>query len=116
MKDFGQLHYFLGIEIDYSKIGIYLSQTKYALDLVKRTNMENAKPYASPVLAGKKLLPSDGDPLPDPTTYRSVVASLQYLTLTRSNPAFVVNQVCQFMHQPSTTHWIAVKHTYFTLY
>lgn len=49
-----------------------------------------------------------GDPLPDPSEYRSVVRALQYLTWTRPNIAFVINQVCQFMHNPTANHWSAV--------
>lgn len=48
-------------------------------------------------------------PLLDPTTYWSVVGALQYLTLTRPELAYIVNQVCQFIHQPITTHWTVVK-------
>ena len=51
----------------------------------------------------------DGDPLPNPIEYRSVVGVLQYLTLTCPDISFSVNQVCQLMHQPTTTHWIAMK-------
>jgi hypothetical protein len=44
--------------------------------------MSHAKPCSSPAASGKKLAMFDGDPLPDPTEYRSVVGALQYLTLT----------------------------------
>lgn len=51
-----------------------------------------------------KLSLYGGDPLPDPIEYQSVVRALQYLTLTCSDISFAINQVCQFMHQPTTTH------------
>ncbi|PKI70550.1 hypothetical protein CRG98_009055 [Punica granatum] len=40
---------------------------------------------------------------------RSTVGSLQYLSLTRPDIAYAVNRVCQFMHCPTTVHWMAVK-------
>ena len=39
MKDLGQLKYFLGIEVSRSKVGIYLSQQNYVLDLLTETRM-----------------------------------------------------------------------------
>ncbi|PKI35921.1 hypothetical protein CRG98_043675 [Punica granatum] len=51
----------------------------------------------------------DRDLFQDSSLYRSVVGSLQYLLLTRPDIAYGVNQVCQFMHRPTTTHWTAVK-------
>jgi hypothetical protein len=45
----------------------------------------------------------------DATRYRSMIGALQYLTLTRSDIAFSVNKVCQFLHAPITEHWLAVK-------
>ncbi|XP_021803373.1 uncharacterized protein LOC110747522 [Prunus avium] len=89
--------------------GLSLTQTKYVVDLLKRVNMHEAKPVPTPAISGHRLSISDGDPLPDPTEYRSTVGALQYLTLTRPDIAFAVNQVCQFMHQPTTAHWLAVK-------
>ncbi|CAL8990669.1 unnamed protein product, partial [Prunus brigantina] len=71
--------------------------------------MHEAKPVSTPAISGKRFSITDGDPLPDATEYRSVVGALQYLTLTRPDIAFAVNQVCQFMHRPTTVHWIAVK-------
>jgi hypothetical protein len=49
--------------------------------------------------------------LDDATNYRSVVRTLQYLTLTWPDISFSVNKVCQFLHAPTTAHWSAVKHT-----
>lgn len=51
----------------------------------------------------------DGDPFEDPKLYRSVVGALQYATITRPDIAFAVNKVSQFMHYPTSSHWIAVK-------
>lgn len=109
MKDLGGLQYFLGLEAKFNKEGLYLTQTKYATDLLKRLQMEDAKPYSNPTTSGQKMTLFDGTPLDDPTEYRSVVGALQYLTLTRPDLAFAVNQVCQFMHCPTSVHWMAVK-------
>jgi histone deacetylase 1/2 len=53
----------------------------------------------------------DGTPLgpEDSTQYKSIVGALQYLTLTHPDLAFSVNKVCQYLHAPTTEHWIAVK-------
>lgn len=69
-----------------------------------KVKMDGAKPYSSPVINGSKLSLLDGDPLPDPSEYRSAVRALQYLTWTRPDITFTINQVCQFIHSPTTTH------------
>nr|CAN71469.1 hypothetical protein VITISV_038993 [Vitis vinifera] len=75
-----------------------LSQTKYTLDLLTRTHMQDSKPCPTPLASGSKLSAYDGAPLSDATEYRSIVGALQYLTLTRPDICYAVNQVCQFMH------------------
>ncbi|KAM2666633.1 hypothetical protein EV2_018442 [Malus domestica] len=109
MKDLGPAHYFLGMEIVRTSDDLFLFQQKYVHDLLLRTKMAAAKPVHTPAVSGCRLNLQDGDPLPDPTEYRSVVGALQYLTLTRPDIAFAVNQVSQFMHQPTSIHWLAVK-------
>jgi histone deacetylase 1/2 len=54
---------------------------------------------------------TDGTPLgsEDSTQFRSIVGALQYLTLTHPDLAFSVNKVCQYLHAPTTEHWIAAK-------
>lgn len=71
--------------------------------------MDGAKPYTSPVMTGNKLSAFVGDLLPDPFEYSSVVGAQQYLTWTRLDITFAVNQMCQFMSTSTTTHWTAVK-------
>ena len=109
MKDLGPLHFFLGMEVSRSSNELVLTQTKYALELLHRTNMLAAKPLSTPAPFGFKLYQFDGDPLSDATTYRSIVGALQYLTMTRPDLSYAVNQVCQFMHAPTTTYFEAVK-------
>ncbi|KAL5706290.1 hypothetical protein ACHQM5_024479 [Ranunculus cassubicifolius] len=109
MKDLGPLNFFLGIEATYKDGGLYLTQTRYTVDLLSRTKFLDVKPVSSPAQAGQKLSLYDGELLHDASQYRSVVGALQYLTITRPDISYAVNQVCQFMHKPTTTHWTAVK-------
>ena len=55
MKDLGPLHYFLGIEVRRTPNDLYLTQTKYALDLLLRAKMDGCKPIGSPVPTGSKF-------------------------------------------------------------
>jgi histone deacetylase 1/2 len=59
----------------------------------------------------ERLCAGDGDVLSsdDATKYRSLVGGLQYLTMTRPDLSFVVNKVCQYLHEPRTPHMSAVK-------
>ena len=55
MKDLGDLHYFLGVEVQSNDKGLFLSQTKYALDLLQQASMTNAKPISTPFVVGQHL-------------------------------------------------------------
>jgi hypothetical protein len=109
MKDLGPLTFFLGIHVHRTSDGLHLSQSKYISELLDRAKLLGAKPSKTPLPAGAKLSQFDGDPLPHATEYRQIVGALQYCTLTRSDIAFSVNQLCQFMHNPTTSHWTAAK-------
>ncbi|KHN23712.1 Retrovirus-related Pol polyprotein from transposon TNT 1-94, partial [Glycine soja] len=62
----------------------------------------------TPSVPGSHLT-SQGTPCHDPTLFQQIVGSLQYVTITRPDIAYVVNWVCQFMHSPTELHWQATK-------
>jgi hypothetical protein len=109
LKDLGPLHYFLGIEVVRRTDGFFLHQRKYAHELLDRAGMLNYKPAATPVDTKSKLSATDGSLATDASFYRSIVGALQYLTLTRPELQYVVQQVCLHMHAPWDPHWAAVK-------
>jgi hypothetical protein len=109
MKDLGSLHYFLGIQAVWTVDGLHLRQSKYNTDLLRRVQMDEAKPYGAPCVAGSKMSRFDGEPLVDPTLFRHVFGALQFATLTRPDLAYAMNQLCQHMHRPTTVHWTAAK-------
>lgn len=111
VKDHEELHYFLGIEATRNSSGLHLCQRRYILNLLDRTNMLGAKPVTAPMATSPKLSLHSGTRLLDPTEYRSVVGSLQYLAFTRPDISYSVNNLSQFMHAPTTDHWNAVKRT-----
>ena len=97
------------MEVDRSSQGLHLRQTKYICDLLDRTHMAGAKPLALPTVASTKLSSTNGELLSDPSTYRHIIGALQYCTITRPDISYAVNQLCQYMHQPRTPHWQAMK-------
>ncbi|KAK9050835.1 hypothetical protein SSX86_030191 [Deinandra increscens subsp. villosa] len=71
--------------------------------------MESCKPSATPIDTKAKLSETSGVPLEDPTVYRSLAGALQYLTFTRPDLTYAVQQICRHMHAPRTDHYQALK-------
>ncbi|GKC90852.1 ribonuclease H-like domain-containing protein, partial [Tanacetum coccineum] len=108
MTYLGQLNYFLGISVTHDSSGLFLSQKKYAVEILDKAHMVNCNPGRTPIDTESKL-GSDGDPVSDPTLYRSLAGSLQYLTFTRSDISYAIQQVCLYMHDPLEPHFSALK-------
>ncbi|GJV21157.1 ribonuclease H-like domain-containing protein [Tanacetum coccineum] len=108
MTDLGALNYFLGISVTRDSTGMFLSQNKYAMELLKRAHMLNCNPTRTPVDTESELGPK-GTPISDPTLYRSLADGLQYLTFTRPDLCYVVQQICLYMHDPWEPHLAALK-------
>jgi hypothetical protein len=109
MKDLGLLHYFLGLQITYLPDGLFISQSKYATDIIDKAGMTDCNSSITPCAPYAKLLKNEGAPFTDVKTYRKLVGCLQYLTFTRPDIAYSVNSVCQFMQSPTEQHFLAVK-------
>ncbi|GJW59836.1 ribonuclease H-like domain-containing protein [Tanacetum coccineum] len=108
MTNLWALNYFLGISVTRDSIGMFLSQKKYALELLDMAHMANCNPTRTPVNMESKL-GSDRDPIFDPTLYRSLASGLQYLTFTRPDISYAVQHVCLHMHDPQEPHLAALK-------
>ncbi|XP_058219798.1 uncharacterized mitochondrial protein AtMg00810-like [Rhododendron vialii] len=108
MKDLGTVSYFLGLEISSTSDGYYLTQAKYASNLLSGAGITDNKAASTPLEPTTQLTPLDGSPLPDATRYCQLVGSLVYLTITRPDIAFAVHIVCQFMCASRSTHFDVV--------
>ncbi|XP_026399195.1 uncharacterized protein LOC113295050 [Papaver somniferum] len=78
------------------------------MELLLRAKI-GAKPISTSLDSKVVLTEYGGIKFSDPTPYRSIVGSLQYLTFTRPDIAFYVNRVFQFMHDTKEDHWTALK-------
>ncbi|XP_022865315.1 uncharacterized protein LOC111385175, partial [Olea europaea var. sylvestris] len=108
MKDLGPLSYFLGLEVSSNSDGYYLSQAKYASDLLSRAGITDNKTVSTPLEPNVKLTPMDGSPLYDPTLCRQLVGSLIYLTVTQPDIAYAIHLTSQLMATPRTSHFSTV--------
>nr|CAN67240.1 hypothetical protein VITISV_037460 [Vitis vinifera] len=88
--------------------GLYITQAKYASDLLSQAGLTNNKTVDTPVELNAHLTPSGGKPLSNPSLYRRLVGSLVYLTVTRPDISYVVHQVSQYLSAPRSTHYSAV--------
>lgn len=109
MKDLGRLHHFLGITVEHRPDGLFLHQRTYTLDVIKRAVMAGCKPCTTPVDLQAKLAADSGPPVKDATGFRSIAGALQYLTFTRPDIAYAVQQICLHMHDPREPHLTAMK-------
>lgn len=109
MTDLGQIQYFLGIQIKKLKAGLFISQEKYAYDLLKKYQMTECNPSLTPMNANESLIKGEEDESVEKEKYRSLIGSLLYLTQTRPDLEFTVNHVARYTNHPNMTHWLAVK-------
>ncbi len=109
MKDLGELHYFLGIEVVQSPKGIWLLQRQYALNKLSKYGMMGCKPISIPLEQNVKLSANEGDLVEDTTMYRHIVGSLIYMTIIRPDLNYAVGVVSQFMQTPRKPHLDAVR-------
>jgi hypothetical protein len=71
--------------------------------------MSECHSTSAPVDSKSKLSATDGPSITDSSEYQSIAGALQYLTLTRPNLAYAIQQVCLFMHDPREPHLALVK-------
>lgn len=115
--DLGPCCHFLGIAVDRSDNGIFLSQRPFTERIVELAGLTNAKPTPTPLLLSHPLYEKE-DPLTDVdeaemrhVPYRPVLGSLLYLaTRTRPDIATAVSMLAKFQEAPAVRHWKAMKH------
>ncbi|GJX67294.1 retrovirus-related pol polyprotein from transposon TNT 1-94 [Tanacetum coccineum] len=91
MSMMGKMSFFLGLQISQSPRGIFLNQSKYALEIIKKYGMESCDPVDNPMVEKSKLDADLQGKKVDPTRYFIMIGSLMYLT--SSIPDIVID-VC----------------------
>lgn len=95
LKQFGQVEYFLGIEVSHHKDGsLFVSQSKYIKDLLSKANLSEAKGVPTPMISNLKLSKHGTALMDEPTYYTSIVGALQYATIPRPEISYAVNKAC----------------------
>ncbi|GJX47426.1 putative ribonuclease H-like domain-containing protein [Tanacetum coccineum] len=109
MSSMGELTFFLGLQVEQRKDGIFLSQDKYVYDILKKFGFSSVKTASTPMETHKPLSKdADGTDV-DVHLYRSMIGSLMYLTSSRPDIMFVVCACSRFQVQPKASHMHAVK-------
>ena len=86
----GELTFFLGLQVKQQKEGIFISQEKYARNIVKKFGLDSKKHASTPMSSSTKLNIDSSGVEVSPTLYRSIIESLLYLTASRLDIFFSV--------------------------
>lgn len=109
MSDLGLMHYFLGIEVVQSDKGIFITQRKYALEILDRFQMKNCNPVRTPTEPGLKLSKDLKGKKVNSSFFKQIVGSLLYLTATRPDIMHAVSIISRYMEYPTENHLHAAK-------
>ena len=111
MKDLGELHYCLGINVHIGQNSVSLCQSQYLVKLLEKYSLSEANTVATPMDYNVKLVKNDGSSkLADQLLYQSMVGSLLHAArATRPDIAHAVSVVSKFNSEPTEAHMKAVK-------
>ncbi|KAK2361288.1 hypothetical protein QL285_086453 [Trifolium repens] len=105
----GELTYFLGLQIKQMEDTIFISQSKYARNIVKKFGMENATHKRTPAPTHLKLTKDENGISVDQSLYRSMIGSLLYLTASRPDITYAVGVCARYQADPKASHLTQVK-------
>jgi len=109
MSLLGELTYFLSLQVQQNNDVIFLSQTKYLKQILKKYGMEDSKLLCTPMVTGCCLSSNDESTTVHQPTYRSMIGSLLFLTGTRPDIMHAVGIVERFQENPKESHLQLVK-------
>jgi hypothetical protein len=109
MSMMGELTFFLGLQIKQTREGTFMHQGKYTKDMLKKFDMDEAKPLSTPMSTTMALDEDKEGEAVDQKEYQSMIGSLLYLTAMRPNIQFVVCLCTRFQSSPHTSHRQAIK-------
>ncbi|GJT09382.1 uncharacterized mitochondrial protein-like protein [Tanacetum coccineum] len=108
----GKMSFFLGLQIFQSPTGIFINQSKYTLEMLKKYSLDHYDPVDIPMVERLKLDEDPNGTLVDPTRYRDMVGSLMYLTASRPDLVFAVCMCIGYQAKPTKKHLIIVKRVF----
>ncbi|GKB19301.1 retrovirus-related pol polyprotein from transposon TNT 1-94 [Tanacetum coccineum] len=111
MSMMGQISFF-GLQISQSPRGIFINQSKYALEMLKMYGLDQYDAVNIPMVGQSKLDEDPNRTLVDPTRYRGMVGSLMYLTASRPDLVFVVCMYARYQAKPIEKHITVVKQVF----
>ncbi|GJW07732.1 retrovirus-related pol polyprotein from transposon TNT 1-94 [Tanacetum coccineum] len=100
------------LQISQSPRGIFINQSKYALEMLKKYGLDQCDPVDIPMVERSKLDEDSNRALVDPTRYRGMVRSLMYLIAGRPDLVFVVYMCAWYKAKPTKKHLTAVKRVF----
>ncbi|GKA00081.1 retrovirus-related pol polyprotein from transposon TNT 1-94 [Tanacetum coccineum] len=109
MSMMGKISIFLGLQISQSPRGIFINQSKYALESLKKYGFESCDPVDTPIVEKSKLDEDKDGKVVDPSYYRDIIGTLLYLTASRPDLQFAICMCAQYQARPTEKHLHAVK-------
>nr|GFB04213.1 retrovirus-related Pol polyprotein from transposon TNT 1-94 [Tanacetum cinerariifolium] len=109
MSMMGKISFFLGLQISQSPRGIFINQSKYALESLKKYGFESCDPVETPMIEKSKLDEDKEGKAVDPSHYRGMIGTLLYLTASRPDLQFAICMCARYQARPTEKHVHAVK-------
>ncbi|GKD32633.1 retrovirus-related pol polyprotein from transposon TNT 1-94, partial [Tanacetum coccineum] len=109
MSMMGKISFFLGLQISQSPRGIFINQSKYALESLKKYGYESCDPVDTPMVEKSKLDEDKEGKAVDPSHYRGMIGTLLYLTASRPDLQFAICMCARYQARPTEKHLNAVK-------
>ncbi|GJZ88399.1 retrovirus-related pol polyprotein from transposon TNT 1-94 [Tanacetum coccineum] len=109
MSMMGKISFFLGLQISQSPRGIFINQSKYALESLKKYGFDSCDPVDTPMVEKSKLDEDKEVKAVDPSHYRGMIDTLLYLTASRPDLQFAICMCARYQARPTEKHLHAVK-------